>query len=41
MTSQIVKRVGNSGLSSHGGKIQNNPTAILLNVRVLLFFVVF
>jgi hypothetical protein len=25
MTSQGVMRVGNSGLSSHGGKIQNNP----------------
>jgi hypothetical protein len=41
MTSQGVMRAGHSGLSSNGGKIENNPTWLLSNASVLLFFVVF
>jgi hypothetical protein len=29
-----------SGLNTYGGKIQNNPTCLLSNASVLLFFVV-
>jgi hypothetical protein len=35
-----VMRAGNGGLNTYGGKIQNNPTCLLSNASVLLFFVV-